>query len=246
MHRRVKPAIVNKTVTDLGNYWNLQYSTTTLHKNIDLFSCKLLQSNPLCSMNIIKTMRDAWSCKTHLAILTPCRRSSLSLRFPLLFPSRLPCGKGSLHCGLKKKVKEQIKRRRCGSRLVGTFYGKGRAQIHHSPCTTLRHPQWSTPESTHSKSLLDELAKVAGSAEHLTAILAWMATVNYVDNKPARSCSNPPPPVAMKLYHYECSPKAMIKSIDITEKFPTGAASVWPFNVLSRRKTEKNRSAVIN
>lgn len=201
-------------------------------------------------MNIKKTMRDAWSCKTHLAILTPCRRSSLSLRFPSLFPSRLPCGKGSLHCGLKKKVKEQIKQRRHGSRLVGTFYGKGRAQIHHSPCTACRRPQWSTPESSLSKSLLDEsntlsLAKVAGFAEHLTAILAWMATVNYVDNKPACSCSKKTP-VAMKLYHYECSSKAMIKSIDITEKFPTGAASVWPFNVLSRRKTETNRSAVIN
>lgn len=119
MHRRVKLAIVNKTVTDLGNYWNLQYSTTTLHKNIDLFSCKLLQSNPLCSMNIIKTMRDAWSCKTHLAILTPCHRSSLSLRFPSLFPSRLPCGKGFLHCGLKKKVEEDIKGRQHSSMLVG-------------------------------------------------------------------------------------------------------------------------------
>lgn len=150
-------------------------------------------------MNIIKTMRDAWSCKTHLAILTPCRRSSLSLRFPSLFPSRLPCGKGSLHCGLKKKVKEEeIKWRRHGSTLVGTFYRKGRAQIHHSPRNARRQPQWSTPESTLSKSLLDEYsmsssAKVARFAEHLTAILAWMAMVNYADNKPARLSSNPHP-----------------------------------------------------
>ena len=197
MHRRVKPAIVNKTVTDLGNYWNLQYSTTTLHKNIDLFSCKLLQSNPLCSMNIIKTMRDAWSCKTHLAILTPCRRSSLSLRFPSLFPSRPPCGKGSLHCGLKNKAKEEeIKWRRHGSMLAGTFYGTGRAQVHHSPGTAGRHPQRGTPESALPKRLRDEsnssLAQVVGFAEHWTAILAWMATVNYADSK--RLCSKTTPP----------------------------------------------------
>lgn len=69
-------------------------------------------------------------------------------------------------------------------------------------------------------------------------MLAWMAMANHAGNKPS-------PPMVMKLHHCQRSPKATIKSTDITEKFLTDAASVWAFNVLSRRKRETIRSAVI-
>jgi len=54
--------------------------------------------------------------------------------------------------------------------LAGTFYGTGRAQVHHSPGTAGRHPQRGTPESALPKRLRDEsnssLAQVVGFAEH--------------------------------------------------------------------------------